>query len=201
MKKICVLIVLLLATSLSLFAVESYLSLNYTPIFSKINMSYNGASSSSNVITSMFEIAGSSYWGHSGFVGKFRIGRIIKANDVSIEDSPIGYNSALGYSYITSINNQVDMVTDLLFMYMYDKSSGYVYGKSYTVRTFLGELHAALQLRLHVSGITSFNLGVDVGVPLFCSVKGSGYYSGQSYRPTITGYRVTPFVGSSIKVR
>lgn len=201
MKKRVLFVLVFLSLSFSLYATESYLSVNYTPMFSSVATTLENEASRVKAVTSLVEIAGARYWGHSGFVVKARCGRIIKINDVSVDNSPIGYNSAFGYSYITSPGDKIDFVADLLFMYAYDRTSGYVYGGgSYTIHTFIGEFHSALQLRMHLSTVTMLNLGFDAGIPLFSCIKGAGYYNGQSLYPKITGFRVAPFAGISIRV-
>ena len=200
MRKLIVLI-LLCILPVFVFAGESYLDFNYTRTFSDVSASLWGISESAKTTTSLCEIAVSNYWGHYGIVYKFRAGRVISIDDVDV-DSDIGFNNSFGFSYITDITKSIDFVIEALFQWASDDDSGYTRdGYYYTIKAFVGDIHGAAQFKFHLSPIFVLNAGVDVGFPLFYTVRGGGYFAGERESIDVSGYRFSPFIGFGFKVR
>ena len=200
MRKTIVLLFVLLIPFFA-FSLEGHLSVNYCPTFSTVNITLEGISGSSTSTLSAVEITGATYWGHSGIVYKFRFGHITEMNGKKIDNPEYGFNQLLGYSFITDISDDWDFVMDIMLLYVQDKASGYDSSDGYyTVDTYLLEVHGAFQVKYYISPVTTLNLGIDIGRPLYCEIEGGGAYAGESYVPTISGVRFAPFVGVGVKL-
>ena len=163
-------------------------------------MTVEGTTTTSTATTSLLELSGATYWGHSGIVYKFRIGREVKSNGEKVNNSDLGFNQAFGYSYITDINENLDLVAEALLLYIHDKTTGYISNKYYSIDMYLLEFHGAVQLKYYISPVTTLNLGVDLGMPVYCKAKGGGVYKGETLSPKISGTRFSPFIGIGVKL-
>ena len=199
MKKAFI-VLLLLLVPFFVFAIEEHLSINYSPVFSSIKMTVEGTTTTSTVTTSLLELSAATYWGHSGIAYKFRIGRVVKSNGEKVDNSDLGFNQAFGYSYITDINENLDLVAEILLLYIHNKTTGYVSYEYYSIDFYLLDLHGAVQLKYYISPVTTLNLGVDLGTPVYGKVKGGGVYEGKTLSPKMSGIRFSPFIGIGVKL-
>ena len=141
------------------------------------------------------EVAGATYWGHVGIVYKVRMGSPLTINNQPAEPA-FGYNTAIGIGYITKVMKNFDIASDINLMWCWDKSYGYDTSiGSYSINTFLLELHSSVQFKYYTGKRFSLNAGVDLGIPVFCRVEGGGALANQSENLRITGFRVMPFAG------
>ncbi len=193
-------------SALSAATNECYIDVNGAYMLSNMSFGYEGDTFSMRGSSAFAELAVSNFMGHFGFTYRFRFGKVLTLDGEKV-DSGFGYNQEVGLAYITEASDGVDVAAYLTYFWLKNEETGYEtvkYGKStslekYTITSRIGEVHLALEAKYHMSSSVVFNMGVELGIPLFYKETATGYYYG-TIDYDVSGFRVQPFAGLGFRI-